>query len=153
MPKSHTSRQNQKSTTLIMENLNLHKQKLYALIVAGVGLISVFLPWWHFSFGGFGSYSVNGMRDLGIITFLGFLGAGGVIFAMGDKTKPFDGQPKLIAAACFAGAGLFALIQFLRVSSNTSIGLYLSILAGAAGAVLVWVIKPEQLEGKKPPTP
>jgi peptidoglycan/LPS O-acetylase OafA/YrhL len=138
-----------------MENLNLHKQKLYALIVAGVGLISVFLPWWKISFGGFGigSYSVNGMRDLGILTFLGFIGAGVVTFAMGDKTKAFDGQPKMIAAACFAGAGLFALIQFLRQTSYTSFGLYLAILAGAAGAVLVYVIKPEQLEGKKPPTP
>jgi len=135
-----------------MENLKFHKQKLYALIIAAVGFISVFLPWWKvsFGFGGFGSYSQNGFRDLGIITFLGFVGAGVVIFAMGDKTKPFEGQVKMIAAACFAGAGLFALIQLLRQSHFTSYGLYLSILAGIAGAVLVYVIKPEQLDGKKP---
>lgn len=141
-----------------MEQINLHKQKLYALIVAAVGLIAVFLPWWKISYGGFGSFgglgsvSVNGMHDLGIITFLGFIGAGVVTFAMGDKTKPFEGQAKMISAACFAGAGLFALIQFLRQTSFTSFGLYLAILAGVAGAVIVYVLKPEQLEGKKPPS-
>jgi peptidoglycan/LPS O-acetylase OafA/YrhL len=135
-----------------MEQINLHKQKLYALIVAGVGLIAVFLPWWKISYGGFGGFSINGMRDLGIITFLGFIGAGVVTFAMGDKTKPFEGQAKIIAAACFAGAGLFALIQFLRQTSFTSFGLYLAILAAIAGTVIVYFLKPEQLEGKKPPT-
>lgn len=134
-----------------MEQLNLHKQKLYAVIVAAVGLIAMFLPWWRFDFGyGFGGYSVNGMHELGILAFLGFVGAGVVTFVMGDKTKPYDGQPKMIAAACFGGAALIAIIQFLRASSFTSFGLYLAILAGVAGGVLVWFIKPEQLE-KKPP--
>ncbi|HEX7847345.1 MAG TPA: hypothetical protein VF476_16205 [Chitinophagaceae bacterium] len=126
----------------------MHKQKLYALIAAGVGLISVFLPWWRFSLGGFGGYSVNGLRDLGILTFIGFIGAAVVTLMMGDKTKPYAGQEKMIAAGCFAGAGLFALIQFLRQSNFTGFGLYLAILAGIGGAVLVWVIKPEQLEKK-----
>lgn len=140
-----------------MEQMNLHKQKLYAVIIAAVGLISCFLPWWKVSFGGLGGfggggYSINGMRDLGIIAFLAFAGAGVVTFVMGDKTKPFTGQVKMIAAACFGGAGLIALIQFLRQSSYTSFGLYLAILAGIAGAVIVYFIKPEQLEGKKPPT-
>jgi peptidoglycan/LPS O-acetylase OafA/YrhL len=139
-----------------MQQVNLHKQKLYAVIAAAIGFISVLLPWWKFSygFGGFGGgYSINGLRDLGIITFLGFIGAGVVTFLMGDKTKPYEGQQKMIAAACFAGAALFALIQFIRQSHFTSIGLYLAILAGAAGAVIVYVLKPEQLEGTKPPAP
>lgn len=135
-----------------MEQMNLHKQKLYALIIAGVGLISVFLPWWKYSIGyGFGGYSINGMHGMGIITFLGFLAAGIVTFAMGDKLKVFDGQQKMIVAASFGAAALFAIIQFLQQTQFTSFGLYLAILAGIAGAVLVWVIKPEQLEGKKPP--
>ncbi|MFI5130823.1 MAG: hypothetical protein ACHQFX_12555 [Chitinophagales bacterium] len=139
-----------------MEQLNLHKQKLYALIAAALGLISMFLPWWKLSFGGFGglgAYSVNGMHDLGIISFFGFIGAGILTFVMGDKTKPFEGQAKMIVAACFASAGLFALIQFLRQTSYTSLGIYLAILAGVAGAAIVYVVKPEQFDGKKPPTP
>ncbi len=135
-----------------MEQMNFHKQKLYALIAAGVGVISCFLPWWSFSFGGFGlgGYSVNGMHGLGILVFLGFIGAGVVSF-LGDKTKPFDGQFKLIAAGCFAGAALFTIIQFARLSTGASFGIWLSLLAGVAGAIIVYVLKPEQLD-KKPPT-
>lgn len=143
-----------KINQLIMEQLNLHKQKLYALIAAGIGVIACFLPWWRISFGAFGfgtGYSISGMHDLGIIAFLGFIAAGVVTFVMGDKTKPFAGQNKLIAAACFGGAFLFSLIQFLRVSSNTSFGLWLSLVASIGGAVIVYVLKPEQLENKKPP--
>jgi hypothetical protein len=129
-----------------MEQMKFHKQKLYGLIIAGIGLISVFLPWWKISIFGIGGGSINGMRDLGILTFLGFVGAGIVTFLDKDKDKPYTPQFKLIAAACFAGAGLFALIQFLRQSDFASFGIWLAILAGAAGAVLVWVVKPEQLE-------
>jgi peptidoglycan/LPS O-acetylase OafA/YrhL len=119
----------------------LHKQKMYGLIIAAIGLISVFLPWWKISLGGFGGgYSINGMRDLGILTFLGFVGAGIVTFVMGNKAMPYSGQERLIVAGCFAGAGLFALIQFLRQSSYTSFGLYLAIVAGILGALLVWGI-------------
>jgi len=140
-----------------MEQMNFHKQKLYALTAAGIGVISMFLPWWKISFGGgFGfsvpSASVSGMHEIGIIAFLGFAGAVVLCF-LGDKTKPFEGQFKMIAAACFAGAALIALIQFLRQTSFTSFGLYLALLAGIGGAVIVYVLKPEQLEGKKPPQP
>ena len=134
-----------------MEKMNFHKQKLYALIVAAIGVIAVLLPWWQLDFG-FVNQSVNGLRDVGILTFLGFLGAGIVTFIDKDKTLPFTGQTKMIVAACFAGAGLFALIAFLRQTHFTAFGLWLSILAGVAGAALVWVIKPEQLGGNKPPT-
>ncbi len=130
-----------------MEQIKFHKQKLYALIIAAVGVISVFLPWWKISFMGFGG-SVSGMRDLGIITFLGFVGAGVATFLDKEKEKPYSNQFKLITAGCFAGAALFALIQFLRVSDFTSYGLWLAIATGIAGAVIVYVLKPEQLEGK-----
>lgn len=141
-----------------MENLNFHKQKLYALIIAAVGLIAMFLPWWKISYGGYGGFggmsaSVNGMHELGLLAFVGFVGAGVVAF-LGDKTKPFEGQMKMIAAACFGAAALISLIQFLRQTKFTSFGLYLAILAGVAGLVLLYVIKPEQLgTSTKPPAP
>lgn len=140
-----------------MENLNLHKQKLYALIVAGVGLIAMFLPWWKISYGGYGGFggvSINGMHEIGLLAFVGFVGAGIVTFVMGDKSKPYDGQVKMIAAACFGVAALICIIQFARQSKFTSFGLYLAILAGIAGAVIVYVMKPEQFKtGAKPPSP
>ena len=135
-----------------MDQLNFHKQKLYALIAAGIGLIAMFLPWWKISFGGIFNVggmgaSINGLHGLGILVFLGFAGAG-VLSFLGDKTKPFDGQFKLIAAGCFAGAALITLIQFLRASSFTGIGIWLSLIAGIGGAVIVYVLKPEQLQKK-----
>jgi hypothetical protein len=126
----------------------LHKQKMYALVAALVGVIGCFLPWWSFSYGGlFGGgvgYSVNGMHEIGILAFLGFIGAGVVSF-LGDKTKPFDGQLKMIAAGAFALAALITLIQFLRLSTGASFGIWISLIAGVGGAVIVYVLKPEQL--------
>ena len=119
----------------------LHKQKLYALIVAAAGIISCILPWWKISYGGYGiGASINGLHDLGWITFLGFIGAGVVTFVMGDKTKPYEGQEKMIAAACFGAAGAIALIQFLRQTKFASFGLFLAIILGVAGALCVWGI-------------
>ena len=119
----------------------LHNQKLYALIVAAAGIISCILPWWKISYGGYGiGASINGLHDLGWITFLGFIGAGVVTFVMGDKTKPYEGQEKMIAAACFGAAGAIALIQFLRQTKFASFGLFLAIILGVAGALWVWGI-------------
>lgn len=131
-------------------NLNFHKQKLYALIAAIVGFIAVFLPWYKVSYGFIAAQSTNGLRDMGIIVFLGFIAAGVVTFVMGDKTKPYGGDAKMIAGISFAAAGLFTLITLLQQSKYTSFGLYLSLIAGIAGTILVFVVKPEQLEMRKP---
>lgn len=133
-----------------------HKQKLYALIIAAVGVIACILPWWSFGGGsvyGFSvpSVTVNGLHELGILAFLGFIGAGILCFVGGAKEKPFEGQFKMLTAGAFGVAALITLIQFIRVSSGTSFGIWLSLLAGIAGAVVVYVLKPEQL-GAKPPT-
>jgi len=122
-----------------MENLKLHKQKLYALIIAAVGVISCLLPWWKISYGGYGiGVSVNGLHELGWLTFLGFIGAGVVTFVMGDKSAPYAGQEKMIAAAAFGIAGAIALIQFLRQTKFASFGIFLAIAAGVLGALWVW---------------
>ena len=134
-----------------MEKLNLHKQKLYALIVAAIGVISCILPWWKLSYGGGGfgglSYSINGLHELGWLTFLGFIGAGVVTFVMGDKTKDYEGQEKMIAAACFGVAGAIALIQFLRQTKYVSFGIFLAIAAGVLGAL--WVMGMVKIPEKK----
>ena len=142
MPKSHTSRPI-KTKMLIMEQLNFHKRKLYSLIVAGVALISLILPWISISFGGFGGSSVNGFRSWGLLSFLGIIGIA-VTCLMGDKTKDFDDNFKKIAMASFGAIGLGALIFFLRLNSfgglgvvSTGIGLWICLIAGVAG--LAWV--------------
>ena len=69
---------------------------------------------------------------------------------MGDKSKPFQAKMRLMAVGCFAGAVLFTLVQFARVSgfAGTAVGIWLSLLAGIAGAIIVLVSKAEQLENK-----
>ena len=54
-----------------MQQVNLHKSKMISLIIAAIGLISCFLPWWHVSLGGYGnllgyggSYNINGLHKL-----------------------------------------------------------------------------------------
>lgn len=126
----------------------LHKQKLYALIVAAVGVISCILPWYSVSYGGISLGSINGLHGIGWLSFLGFAGAGAVAFVMGDKTKPYEGQEKMIAMACFGVAGAIALIQFLRQTRFTSFGLYLAIIAGALG--LLWIMGIVKLPDNKP---
>lgn len=123
----------------------MHKQKLYSLIVAGVALIAIILPWLTISFGGFGGGSANGFRSWGLLS---VLGVGGVAVAsfLGDKTKEFDETFKKVAMGSFAGIAAGALLFFLRISSiggmgsavKSGLGLWLCLLAGLAG--LGWVL-------------
>ncbi len=141
-----------------MENVNLHKSKLIALIIAAVGMISCFLPWWKVSFGAAfglgGGYSINGLHKLGIVAFIAFIAAGILIFAMGDKTKPF-GQEKTAVAASFGGAFLFTLITLLANSRFLSFGIFVALVAAAAGAAVVWgIVKvPDSPQSSPPPPP
>jgi len=86
------------------------------------------------------SISVSGMHELGLVAFLAFAAAGVVGLFMGDKTKPYDGQVKMIAAGCFAGAAAIALIQLLRTMHGLGFGIFIAIAAGVIGALWVWGI-------------
>ncbi len=117
----------------------LNKQKLYAVIIAAVGIISCILPWWHVKFGyGYGGVSINGLHKLGIVAFIAFIGAAIVPFVVGDKSKPFEGQDKTFTAACFGGAAAFTLITLLANMKYLSFGIFLALAAGVIGALFVW---------------
>lgn len=139
-----------------MENLNLPKQKLYSLIIAGVALIALFLKWWSVGYGGF-SAGTNGLKSWGLLS---LLGVGAVVAAcfMGDKTKEFDANTKKIAMAGFGAVALGALLFFLRINSigggiasvSSGLGLWLCLAAGLAG--LAWVFGLIKIaDNKKPP--
>lgn len=128
-----------------MENLNLHKSKLYSLIIAGVALIALILPWISFKFGGFGGGSANGLRSWGLLSMLGVIAVAVACFFLGDKTKEFDANTKKIALGGFAGIGLGALLFFVRLNSfgghlssavSAGIGLWLALVAGVVGVLL-----------------
>jgi len=145
-----------------MQQVNLHKSKITALIIAAVGIISCLLPWWHVSYGGYGemlglgsSYNLNGLHKLGIVAFVAFIAAGIVPVIVGDKTKPFEGQEKMITTICFGAAVLFTLITLLANSKFLSFGIFLALVAGAIGALFVWgIVKmPENKPTTNPPPP
>jgi hypothetical protein len=140
-----------------MENLNLHKQKLYALIIAGVGLISLFLPWAWASFKirgyGAGGGSTNGLKDFGLLALAG-IAAVVVASLMEDKTKEYMGNMKMIAMGGFGAMVLGAVIVFSKLSSfiklssakgkvvglevSAGLGLFLCAIAGILG--LLWIM-------------
>lgn len=129
-----------------MEQMNLHKQKLYSLIVAGVALIALLLPWMKIIY-----YSANGMRSWGLLSFLGVIGVAVACF-MGNKALAFDDTTKKIAMASFGAIALGALIFFFNISGAgvTGFGLWLCLIAGLAG--LAWTMGLIKLpDDKKPP--
>jgi hypothetical protein len=149
MPKSQMSRQNQNQHNLFMEQMNFHKQKLYSLIIAGVALVSLLLPWVSISFG-FAGGSFNGFRGWGILSLFGIIGIAASCF-MGNKALPFDDTFKKVALGSFAAIGLGALLFFLRLSSafgggfggvSAGIGLWICLVAGVLGIVfLLGIVK------------
>ncbi len=135
-----------------MENLNLHKQRLVTILIGALGLIFLFLPWLKVqSFGGSAShmgYNIWG----GIITAIAFAAAIASSLLLGDKTKPFDKQGKLIAIIAFAVAFLFTLIVLIassgsgqqtagfyviEVKKSPGIGVWLTLVLELGG--LAWV--------------
>ena len=122
-----------------MEQMNFHKQKLYALIIALVAFISMLLPWLTAPFGG----SLNGFRGLGILSLLGIIGVTLISF-MGDKSKEYDANSKKIVMGGFGAIALGALIFLLTKNSSygggifgdilkPGIGIWLCIIAGLVG--------------------
>ena len=139
-----------------MEQMKFHKQKLYSLILAGVAIISMLLPWFSVkASGGFGfGVSKNGFGSWGL---LALVGAGVVVAAcfMGDKSKVFDDMGKKLALGGFgaiAGGAIIYLIRILSVGGGSyggmvkaspGIGLFLGLVAGALGLlILLGMVKP-----------
>jgi hypothetical protein len=147
-------------------NINLHQQKIGALIGAALGLLGMILPWSVVNLGGFGGFgggsqSSNGFGGWGILSLIGVVG---VIIAslIGDKTKVFDPNFKLVAMGSFGAILLGAFIVFMQISGNrgfglkTGIGLWICIIAGVLG--ILWcagIIKmpPKTTTASTPTTP
>jgi hypothetical protein len=139
-----------------MEQINLHKQKLYSLIIAGIALIAMMLPWLSFSFlGGLAGGNANGFRGWGILSLFGIFGVVAACF-LGNKTEPFDETFKKVALASFAAMALGALLFFVRLNSsalgdvvNSGIGLWICLAAGVFG--VIWVLGKVKLPDPKKP--
>src|SRR6185436_13930061 len=107
------------------------------------------------SFGYGRSYNINGLHKLGIVAFIAFIAAGVVPVIVGDKTKPFEGQEKMLTTVCFGAAFLFTLITLLANMKFLSFGIFIALIASAIGALFVWglVKMPENKPTATPPPP
>ena len=125
-----------------MENLGFHKSKLYALILAAVGLISLLLPWVTVSYAGFGGYSHNGFGGWGILVLIGIGGVAAACF-MGNKALGFDEQGKKIVMGGFGAMTLGAAIFLIRILTaghgllKPGFGLFIGLAASVIGLLLV----------------
>jgi hypothetical protein len=137
-----------------MEN-NLHKQRLYLLILAGVALIALFLPWFTVSAGGFGGISKNGLNSWGLLVLIG-VGVAAAACFMGNRALPLDDQGKKLALGGFGGIVGGAAIYLIRVmtvgtsyvKASPGLGLFLALIAGVVG--LLWLLGVIKLPENKP---
>ncbi|MEX1002643.1 MAG: hypothetical protein WDZ35_11055 [Crocinitomicaceae bacterium] len=129
----------------------MHKQRLFILIAAGVGLLGVLLPWatWKVAWM---SGSVNGFSPWeGWATIAGLGAAAGILFKAEDRNTAIDAATKKIVLGGGAAAFLFPLIFIIRLSASSSgamgsamgfgIGVFLALLAGLAIVAIPFAIK------------
>ena len=127
-----------------MDQLNFHKQKLYSLIIAGVALVALLLPWLNV----FGFSTFNGLRGWGILSLFGVIVVGILTF-LENRSSEYTAEYKKYAMIAFGAIALGALLFFLRKNSiaggalfgdgiKTGIGLWICLAAGLAGLALLY---------------
>lgn len=142
-----------------MQQVNLHQQRLYSLIEAGIAFIAMLLPWTVEKVQVFqqaNSSNMNGFRSWGFLVLIGVIG---VIIAsfMGDKTREFDKNTKKIALGSFAAITIGAIAYLIALNNagkgqslqyggfdfsnaysvSAGTGLWMALVAGIVG--LAWV--------------
>lgn len=125
-----------------MENLNFHKRKLYALILAAAALLGLILPWFS-SGSGFWSYAINGFHSWGLLVLAGVLGIEATCL-YGNTQSDFDESKRRFTLYCFVVITAGAVITFIRALTEGAslgifgIGFYLSLAAGVLGTL--WIL-------------
>ena len=116
--------------------MKLSKKQIAVLVAAGVGVISVMLPWMS----AFGLVSFSGFSDwAGVLSFLLFLAAAGLCLFSDKIPNLTEKNAKLATVGAGGLAALFTFIFMARASFNfLSFGVWLCLLAGVAVAVLTW---------------
>jgi hypothetical protein len=114
----------------------MHKQRKYVLILAAIGAISVFLPWFTANAEGLGiqlNVSENGFHGTGILVFLAFVGTA-VLALVGDQSRIMDRTTWMATLCGGAVALLFVIINLARTPSGEVFG-----IAQAGPGFGIWI--------------
>ena len=100
----------------------MHKQRIFILVAAGLGLIGLILPWQTFSVGWLGSGSANALNSgwFGYCTLAGIIGGAAVIFKDSDKNVVLPADTKKLVMAGGGAAALFSLLGIIIIGSNSA---------------------------------
>jgi hypothetical protein len=131
----------------------LHKQRKFILIVAAIGAISIFLPWFTISAEGLGvriSESQNGFHGTGVLVFLAFVGAG-ILALVGDQSLLMEKTMWVATLIAGAIALLFVVINLARTSGSgdgfgfaqagPGFGIWISLIASVGMLASAWLLK------------
>lgn len=132
----------------------MSKQRLFILIAALIGIISLFLPWKTVSAGMMGMSmheSTNGFRDVGIVVFLAFLAAGIIAF-LGDQLRPLEKNMWYAVLGAGGAALIFTIIYMTKgggdalgiVETGNGIGLWLALLCSIAILAVAFLFRNQQ---------
>ncbi|HEU5052715.1 MAG TPA: hypothetical protein VFT78_06360 [Hanamia sp.] len=128
----------------------INRQRKFILIIAAIGIISVFLPWISISI--FGSTeSRNGFHGLGILVFILFLSEA-IITRIGNLAQPLE-KNHWFLVILYGGIGLLSVVIKITSFSNTTngdlvlpyarlgAGIWLCLASSAAIILFAWLFK------------
>lgn len=108
----------------------MEKKRMFILIVAVVGMLGAFLPWYTV----FGTMNVSGTEDGGWLTLILFAAGGAIALFAGDRMEPL--KKKFLSGVWIPAALAFLLILTKifrsRPGISLAIGIWIVALAGLA---------------------
>ncbi len=118
----------------------MEKKRMLILIIAVVGMIGAFLPWYTV----FGTMNVSGTEDGGWLTLILFAAGGAIAFFTGDKMEPL--KKKFLSGVWIPAAIAFLLILTKIFKSrpggiSLGIGIWVVALAGLAQIFVTFFYK------------
>ncbi len=117
----------------------MEKKRMFILIIAVIGMIAAFLPWYTV----FGTVNISGTEDGGWLILILFAAGGAIAFFAGDKMKPLE--KKFLRGVWIPAALAFLLILTKifrsRPGLSLGIGIWIVALAGLAQIFVTFFFK------------
>lgn len=125
-----------------MNNYNYHPLRWYASTIATLASFSLWFTWTkvnEFTIDGLVERTKNGYNDWGFLTVVGIVGVFAAVF-IGERTKPFDQNSKIIALASFGVIALGGIIALATSGTNAATGVVTKTGPGPWIAILLAVV-------------